>query len=133
MILRAFKGAPLAALCGVLAATLPVATPAHADVLIDNVNGIRIDEDGDIDRFTGLWVEDDGTIIEVLDRRDKRPERPTYLSDMKGQIIVPGMIDAHLHVMGIGFGALIYLVCGAQYLDTLCRPPLSRTRTNPNE
>ena len=106
MILRAFKGAPLAALCGVLAATLPVATPAHADVLIDNVNGIRIDEDGDIDRFTGLWVEDDGTIIEVLDRRDKRPERPTYLSDMKGQIIVPGMIDAHLHVMGIGFGAL---------------------------
>ena len=53
------------------------AAPAHADVLIDNVDGVRIDEDGDIDHFTGLWVDDDGTIIEVLDKRDKRPERPT--------------------------------------------------------
>tara|TARA_B100000678_G_scaffold207727_1_gene175314 strand:+ start:702 stop:2363 length:1662 start_codon:yes stop_codon:yes gene_type:complete len=84
----------------------PFPAPAQADVLIDNVEGVRIDEDGDIDHFTGLWVDDDGTIIEVLDKRDKRPDHPTYLSDMKGQIIVPGMIDAHLHVMGIGFGAL---------------------------
>lgn len=94
-------GVSLAAVC---AASLSV--PAGADVLIDNVKGIRLDEDGDIDRFTGLWVDDDGTIIEVLDKGDDRPERTTYLSDMKGQIIVPGMIDAHLHVMGIGFGAL---------------------------
>tara|TARA_B100001179_G_scaffold218829_1_gene191903 strand:+ start:776 stop:2437 length:1662 start_codon:yes stop_codon:yes gene_type:complete len=83
-----------------------VFSPAQADVLIDNVKGIRIDEDGDVDRFTGLWVDDDGTILEVLDKGDKRPERPKYLSDMQGQIIVPGMIDAHLHVMNIGFGAL---------------------------
>ncbi|NCP18531.1 MAG: amidohydrolase [Erythrobacter sp.] len=89
-----------------LIALAPFASPAQADVLIDNVYGVRLDENGDIDRFTGLWVDDDGTIIEVLDKRDKRPERPTYLSDMKGQIVVPGMIDAHLHVMGIGFGAL---------------------------
>lgn len=93
------------------------AAPAHADVLIDNVDGVRIDEDGDIDRFTGLWVDDDGTIIEVLDKRDKRPERPTYLSDMKGQIIVPGMIDAHLHVMGIGFGALTLDLSQTQSLE----------------
>ena len=33
----------------------------------------------------------------VLDKGDKRPEHPKYLSDMDGQIIVPGMIDAHLH------------------------------------
>ena len=93
------------------------AAPAHADVLIDNVDGVRIDEDGDIDHFTGLWVDDDGTIIEVLDKRDKRPERPTYLSDMKGQIIVPGMIDAHLHVMGIGFGALTLDLSETQSLE----------------
>lgn len=95
----------LGAVCALLSSFV-LAAPAAADVLIENVNGIRIDEDGDLDRFTGLWVEDDGTIIEVLDKGDDRPERTTYLSDMKGQIIVPGMIDAHLHVMGIGFGAL---------------------------
>ena len=99
-----FRSLIAAAIAPLFAALL--AGPAHADVLIENVDGIRIDEDGDLDRFTALWVDDDGTIIEVLDKGDKRPERPTYLSDMKGQIIVPGMIDAHLHVMGIGFSAL---------------------------
>ena len=47
-------GATLALLCS---------TSAAADVLIDNVKGVRIDEDGDVDRFTGLWVDDDGTIL----------------------------------------------------------------------
>ncbi len=100
------KPLPRFALALLSGAAIAASTPANADVLIDNVDGVRIDEDGDIDHFTGLWVDDDGTIIEVLDKRDKRPEHPTYLSDMKGQIIVPGMIDAHLHVMGIGFAAL---------------------------
>ena len=99
-----FRSLIAAAIAPLFAALL--AGPAHADVLIENVDGIRIDEDGDLDRFTALWVDDDGTIIEVLDKGDKRPERPTYLSDMEGRVIVPGMIDAHLHVMGIGFGAL---------------------------
>ncbi|GAB5348075.1 amidohydrolase [Alteriqipengyuania sp. 357] len=101
MKLNAIKGALLCA--AALAATH---APAQADVLIDNVDGYRIDEDGDLDRFTGLWLENDGTIIEVLDKRDKRPERTDFLADMDGKIIVPGMIDAHVHVMGIGFGAL---------------------------
>ncbi|WP_370178373.1 amidohydrolase [Alteriqipengyuania sp.] len=97
---------PFFLLASALLCTASLVAPAHADVLIDNVKGIRIDEDGDVDRFTGLWVDDDGTILEVFDKGDKRPERPKYLSDMQGQIIVPGMIDAHLHVMSIGFGAL---------------------------
>ena len=90
-----FRSLIAAAIAPLFAALL--AGPAHADVLIENVDGIRIDENGDLDRFTALWVDDDGTIIEVLDKGDKRPERPTYLSDMEGRVIVPGMIDAHLH------------------------------------
>ena len=101
MKFQAIKGALLCA------AMLAVAhTPAQADVLIDNVDGYRIDEDGELDRFTGLWIENDGTIIEVLDKRDRRPERTDFLADMGGKIVVPGMIDAHVHVMGIGYGAL---------------------------
>ncbi|GAA4051814.1 amidohydrolase [Parerythrobacter jejuensis] len=83
-----------------------LAAPASADVLVDNVDGIRVDEDGKIDRFTGLWIDDEGTIKQVLDRGDDRPKSTTFSVDGQGRVVIPGLIDAHLHVMGIGFGAL---------------------------
>lgn len=82
-----------------------IAAPAWADTLVDNVQGITIGEDGEIERFVGLWIDDDGTIKQVLQRGDKRPVTD-YLYDGKGQYVIPGLIDSHLHVMGIGFGAL---------------------------
>lgn len=88
----------LAACCWSVAAT--------ADTLIDNVQGVTIDEDGDIDNFTGLVIGDDGRIKEVLDRRDKRPRDLDFQVDGKGQFLIPGMIDSHLHMMGLGFAAL---------------------------
>ncbi len=93
----------LAALAALAALALP--SPALADLLVDNVDGIRIDADGKVDRFTGLWIDDDGRVKEVLDRRDKRPDTD-YRLDGEGRVLMPGLIDAHLHVMGVGFGAL---------------------------
>ena len=43
-----FRSLIAAAIAPLFAALL--AGPAHADVLIENVDGIRIDEDGDLDR-----------------------------------------------------------------------------------
>ncbi|ABC62416.1 amidohydrolase [Erythrobacter litoralis] len=97
-------------------AALSLATPAVADVLVDNIAGIRIDEDGEVDRFTGLWIDDDGRIKQVLDRRDKRPDGTTYSVDGEGRVVIPGLIDAHLHVMGIGFGALTLDLSGTRSL-----------------
>lgn len=82
------------------------AAPALADTLIDNIDGITIGENGEVVRFTGLVFDDEGRVTQLLERKDKRPARPDYLLDGKGQIVLPGMIDAHVHVMGIGFGAL---------------------------
>ncbi|MCR2834881.1 amidohydrolase [Parerythrobacter lacustris] len=82
------------------------AAPAVADTLVDNIEGIRIDEDGKIDRFTGIWIDDDGRIRQILDRGDKRPAGAEYRVDGKGQFVIPGMIDSHLHVMGLGLSAL---------------------------
>ncbi len=96
----AFVRAILAAI-----AALTLAAPAAADVLIDNIEGIRLDEDGKVDRFTGLWIDDGGHIREVLHRGDKRP-RTTFRTDGGGRIVLPGMIDAHLHVMELGFAQL---------------------------
>jgi predicted amidohydrolase YtcJ len=86
------------------AAALPA--PALADTLVDNVEGITIDDTGGLDRFTGLVIAEDGKIKQVLHRGDKRPQRPDYLIDGKGRVLVPGMIDSHVHVMGLGFAAL---------------------------
>lgn len=82
------------------------ASPALADQIIDNVEGIRIDADGKIDRFEALWIDDDGRIRQVLHRGDKRPAKVQYRVDGKGRVMIPGLIDAHLHVMGLGLSAL---------------------------
>lgn len=90
----------------VSAFALAIASPAAADTLVDNVQGVTIGEDGKVDRFTGLWIDDDGRIKLVLKRGDRRPSGVDFLLDGKGQYVIPGMIDAHVHVMGIGFAAM---------------------------
>lgn len=82
------------------------AMPAAADTLVDNVDGITIDKDGDVLRFTGIVFDDEGRVTQVLERGDDRPTDVDYALDGEGKIMLPGLIDAHVHVMGIGFGAL---------------------------
>lgn len=89
-----------------LALALVLSVPAQADTLIDNVDGLTLDATGGVDRFTGLLVGDDGRIVQVLRRGDKRPGKVDYFVDGQGQVLMPGLIDSHGHVMGIGFGAL---------------------------
>lgn len=86
-------------------AALALPAPALADTLIHNVDGIRIDEEGRVDRFAALLVSDDGRILQVLDRGAPLPQA-NRSHDGQGRVMIPGLIDAHLHIMGIGFGAL---------------------------
>ncbi|MEL7198974.1 MAG: amidohydrolase [Pseudomonadota bacterium] len=86
-----------------LAVSLPI--PALADTLVDNVEGITVDQEGEIKRFTGLIFDKDGRITHVLKRGEDRP-RTDFSVNGEGQVMLPGMIDAHVHVMDIGFAAL---------------------------
>lgn len=94
-----------------------LATPAAADQLIENVDGVRIDEDGRIDRFTALLIDDGGRVQAVYDRDDERPRDVDYLLDGEGQVMLPGMIDAHLHVMGLGLAQLTLDLSDTSSLD----------------
>ena len=87
--------------------TLALAAPAHADTLVDNVNGITLDKDGKVVRFTGLVIDSQGKVKQLLDRKDKRPERPDFKEDGKGRTLIPGLIDAHGHIMGLGFQLML--------------------------
>ncbi|MGH6785708.1 MAG: amidohydrolase [Novosphingobium sp.] len=89
-----------------IALVLALASPAVADTLVDHVEGVTLDESGKVERFTGLLIGDDGRIEQVLRRGDKRPNKPDFYVDGKGRVMIPGLIDSHAHVMGIGFGAL---------------------------
>ena len=91
----------------IFAAFALVALPsaALADTLVYNVDGIRIDEEGKVDRFAAMLVSDEGRILQVLDEGAKLP-KAEFGFDGKGKTVIPGLIDAHLHMMGVGFGAL---------------------------
>ena len=101
-------------LTALLACTM--ATPAFADVLIDNVEGLTIDEEGDVKRFTGIVIGNDGKIVQLLDRGDEKPQTD-YREDGQGRVMIPGLIDAHAHVMGVGIGALTLDLSDTRSLD----------------
>jgi len=87
-------------------ALLALGAPALADTLIDNVDGMTLDAQGQLQRFNGLLIGDDGRIEQVLKRGEKRPAKVDFKLDGQGKVALPGLIDAHAHVTGIGFGAL---------------------------
>lgn len=93
-----------AAVATVLAFTLPL--PAHADVLVDNVDGFTLDGEGKVQRFTGLLIGDDGRIEQVFKRGDKKPGKVDYLVDGKGRVVMPGLIDANVKLMPLGLSRI---------------------------
>ena len=92
------------AIWAALAFFLPIS--AHADGLVDNVNGYTLDTKGRHIRFTGILIDGRGKIAKLLDRGDKRPEKLDFKLDAKGRTLVPGLIDAHGHFAALGFHAL---------------------------
>ena len=94
------------ALCAGAAGALLVPGIARADSLIENVNGMTLDREGKVIRFTGMVIDDDGKVKQLLDRRDKRPREVDFQFDGKGRTLIPGFFDAHGHVMDMGFAAL---------------------------
>jgi predicted amidohydrolase YtcJ len=92
------------------------AAPALADGVIDNVNGITLDENGKVIRFTGLVIGRDGKVTQLLTSKDKPPKQPDFRQDGKGQTMLPGLIDAHGHVMSLGFQALTLDLSGTNSL-----------------
>lgn len=117
-------------LLAALLATVPL-TPALADQIVDNVEGVRIDENGKVDRFEALWIDDDGRVKQVLHRGDKRPAKVQYRLDGKGRVMMPGLIDAHLHVMSLGLAALTLDLSDTTSLDQALGKIAAFARDNP--
>jgi hypothetical protein len=89
-----------------LAALLLASGTALADGLIDNVDGLTLDGTGAMRRFTGILIDKEGRVVRTLERTDKRPDKLDYRYDGKGRSLLPGLVDAHGHVMQLGFARL---------------------------
>lgn len=110
-----FKGA-IRLISGIGLAGL-LATAAHADSLVENVNGMTLDKNGEVIRFSAMVIDDEGRVKKLLNRTDKRPENLDFQFDGEGKTLIPGFVDAHGHVMGMGFAALTLDLSGARSLD----------------
>jgi predicted amidohydrolase YtcJ len=92
--------------CFLIGTALAVlSAPACADTLVDHIDGVTLDASNAIDHFDGLVIGDDGRVVKVLHRSDKRPATK-FLIDGKGSYVMPGLIDSHAHVMGVGFAGM---------------------------
>jgi hypothetical protein len=108
-----------------------VSAPALADTLISNVNGIQVDANGKLERFTGILIGDDGRVQRLLHGEMLRL-RDTNVVDAKGQTVMPGLIDAHGHVMALGFSALQLDLTGTTSLADLQQRLKAYAAANPD-
>ncbi|MFA6112761.1 MAG: amidohydrolase family protein [Sphingomonas sp.] len=109
------------------------AVPAFADSLVDNVNGMTLDKDGKVIHFNGVLMTPDGKVIRLMQPNDKRPEKLDWRADMKGKVLLPGFIDAHGHVMDLGFRDVELDLSGTKSLDEAKAKIAAYVAANPDK
>jgi predicted amidohydrolase YtcJ len=101
---------------GVLVASYCTRTPEV--LIIHNVNGYTMTAEGDLRRFDALAIRNG----KVLDRGSADALMVAYpysrRLDGERRTLLPGLIDAHAHVMGLGDGLLNVNVMGLESLDS---------------
>lgn len=110
----------------------PLSSAAFADTLIDNANGIQVDAQGRLQSFTGLLIDDDGKVKLVIGAGDARPAADTRV-DAGGKTMLPGLIDAHGHVMGLGLSAIQLDLVGTRSLEELQERLRAYAAANPGD
>ena len=111
-----------------LLALLP--TPALADAIVDNVRGITLDAEGQVVRFRAIVLKD-GKVVRLVKTDEKEPDPPKakrrkgdppqqpryeWRADLGGRVLLPGFVDAHGHVLELGFRQLELDLSGTRSL-----------------
>ena len=89
--------------CSLLALSLGAIAPALADTVIDNANGYTLNSKNELVRFASLAFDDKGRIIAVGGAKEVAAKaKNARRIDVQGKTVLPGLIDAHGHVFGLG-------------------------------
>lgn len=111
------------------------ASGADARTLVTNAKGYTIDSLGRVQSFTGLVVGDDGRVERVLKADDTLPalRKGETRVDANGLTLLPGLIDAHGHVMALGEQALTIDLSETKTLDEALAKVKAYAEANPRE
>lgn len=101
-----------------LAAAL-ISSHLWADTLVTNVNGIQVGADAQIEYFKSLLIGDDGRVKQVFEVADPKISHLEHVIDGQGRTLLPGLIDAHGHVMELGLDALRLDLVGSTSIGDL--------------
>ncbi|MBB4631188.1 amidohydrolase [Sphingosinicella soli] len=101
---------------------------AEARTVIINANGYTLDDIGRLERFGGLIVGDDGRVERLLKPGETADGN---VVDAGGRTLLPGLIDAHGHVMGLGFLALQIDLSDTTSIDQALAKIASYAAANP--
>ncbi len=89
-----------------LACFIGFTAPSLADTtLITNVNGYTLNGSYDLIQFNAIQFTDD-TVDAIFGEGEELPDDATTTIDGAGQTLIPGLIDAHGHVLSYGLGLL---------------------------
>ena len=105
---------------------------ALADTLVRNANGLQVGADGKLERFTGILIGNDGKVKRLLHGEMIKAGADTKVVDAAGRTILPGLIDAHGHVMALGFGALQLDLTGTTSIADLQQRLKAYAAANPD-
>lgn len=83
-----------------------VSMPGLADTtLITNVNGYTVNNDYELIQFNAIQFTDD-TIDAIFGEGEELPDDANEIIDGEGRTMIPGLVDAHGHVLSYGLGLL---------------------------
>lgn len=89
-----------------LACLIGLTHPTLADTtLITNVNGYTLNENYELIQFDAIQFTDD-TVDAIFGAGEELPDDANNTIDGDGRTIIPGLIDAHGHVLSYGLGLL---------------------------
>jgi predicted amidohydrolase YtcJ len=88
-----------------------------ADLLVDNVNGYTLDSHGKLQHFQALLV-DQGKVVATGSHAELASRAgDAKVIDGHGKTLLPGLIDAHGHVLELGYARNNVDLAGTQSLD----------------
>jgi predicted amidohydrolase YtcJ len=88
-----------------------------ADLLVNNVNGYTLDSHGQLQHFQALLI-DQGKVVATGDHAALSARAGNAkVIDGQGRTLLPGLIDAHGHVLELGYARNSVDLSGMQSLD----------------
>ncbi len=104
---------------------------ARADTAIHNINAYTPTADG-VQRFSVLVIGDDGRIAATGDDSLLADLEAAELIDGKGVTVLPGLIDAHAHVFGLGLLQTELNLAGVESVEAAVQDIADFATANPH-